>query len=349
MQSIIEQKARSDGQQLSPALSVVMPVRNALPFLDESIESILNQTFTDFEFIILDDASTDGSTARLREWARRDERIRLYEAREKLDLSIISNFVVRKARAPLIARMDADDISHADRLMKQWEVIRSRPDVALVGTLFEGIDVKGRCVRQRDRWRLARRSFFPPFPHGSVMFRREIFEEVGGYRKECDAWEDQDLFLRIKKRASVVVLTDVLYYYRFHVNTVTSSRPMERIARTYCVRQRCLEELERGQDYTRLLTEVEVNGQHSEALAYALYLRGSMRLWAGHPPDVLKLLFEHKILGFGPFYLRTLVWATWGWLSPESLRLFLRSFLRARDLLASVHVKTGGIHEWRLE
>jgi glycosyltransferase involved in cell wall biosynthesis len=349
MQSSIELTAGTDRQKRSPSISVVMPVRDALPFLDESIESILNQTFTDFELILLDDASGDGSTARLREWAGRDERIRLYESREKCDLSTLLNFAIRGARSCIIARMDADDISHPDRLIKQWQVIQSRPDVALVGTLFEGIDFRGRRVRRRDRWRLMRKNIFPPFPHGSVMFRRKIFEEIGGYRKECDAWEDHDLFLRIRKRACVVVLTDALYYYRFHVNCITSSRSMERVTRAYRVRERCLQELLHGNDYTPLLTEMELNGHHGEALAYALYLRGSMRLWAGHPPEVLKLLIEHKILGFGTFHLRTLVWATWGWLSPSSLRFFLRSFLSTRDLLAGISVKDGGIHEWRLE
>src|SRR3954469_16623216 len=104
----------------NPRVSVVMPVHNALPYLDGAMECILGQTFTDFEFVILDDASTDGSTARLREWAKRDERIRLYGAREKLGPAVTSNFVVRKARAGIIARMDADDISHTDRLMRQW-------------------------------------------------------------------------------------------------------------------------------------------------------------------------------------------------------------------------------------
>lgn len=352
MQDIIERTSTKQGRK--PSISVVMPVRNALPFLDASIESILNQTFKDFEFIILDDVSTDGTTERLREWAGRDDRIRLYESREKLDPSISSNFVVLQARSSLVARMDADDISHADRLMRQWKVMESRPEVALVGTLFEGIDFQSRCVRRRDRWRLARKSVFPPFPHGSVMFRREIFEELGGYRVECEAWEDHDLLLRMRKHSCVVVLTDVLYYYRFHVESITSNRPMERIARTYSMRQKCLEELLCGRDYTRVLKEAGLNnhhgnGQSAEALAYALYLRGSMRLWAGHPPDVARLLFEYKIFGLGTFQLRTLIWATWGWLNPASLRFFLRSFMRTRDFLASYSLKDGGIHEWRLE
>src|SRR6267143_6361753 len=107
----------------NPSLSVVMPVHNALPFLDESIKSILEQSLSDFEFVILDDASTDGSLARLREWARRDQRINLHESKTRLGLAGSSNAVVAKARAAIVARMDADDIAHPDRLKRQWEII----------------------------------------------------------------------------------------------------------------------------------------------------------------------------------------------------------------------------------
>lgn len=333
----------------TPSISVVMPVHNALPFLDESIESILNQTFTDFELVILDDASTDGSGARLREWALKDERIRLFEVREQLGLSGSSNFVVRKARASVIARMDADDISHADRLTKQWEIISSRPGIVLVGTLFVGIDVEGRRVRQRDRWPLTRRASVPPFPHGSVMFRREIFEEVGGYREDCIGWEDHDLFLRMRKRGGAVVLTDALYHYRFRVNSSTGGASTAATAHAISQRQRCLAELRRGSDCTGLLNEELRNGHHRSALAQALYLRGSTHLWAGDSPQVLKQIIQHKSLGFGPRSLKTLVWATWCSLSPGSLRFFLRAVICARDLVASYRVKDGGIYEWRLE
>jgi glycosyltransferase involved in cell wall biosynthesis len=350
MQTVVEEKASSNPGQRSPAISVVMPVYNALPYLDESISSILNQTFTDFEFVILDDGSTDGSIRRLREWAREDARIRLYESNERLGLSGISNRVIEKARAPLIARMDADDISHTERLMKQWEVMASRPDVALVGTLFEGIDDCGRRVRGRDRWRLARKTWFAPFPHGSVMFRREIFEEVGGYHEACESWEDQDLFLRIRQRGRAVVITDALYYYRFHTGNVTSSRALEQVLQAYSLRRRCLEELRQGNDYTPLLSEREQNDYHTEAeLLDALYLQGCLRLWAGKSPQILKQLLRHKSLSLAPRPLKTLVWAAWGSVSPKSLRFCLRSIIRGRDRLAGYRVKDGGIHEWRLE
>src|SRR5215207_3518914 len=163
----------------NPAISVVMPVHNALPFLEESIKSILTQTLSDFEFVILDDASTDGSLKLLRQWSLRDTRIHLHESKTQLGLAGSSNAIVAKARAPLVARMDADDIAHPDRLLRQMNIIKDRPDVALIGTLCNGIDASGREVRPRDRWRLLRRSNLIPFPHGSAMFRREVFDQVG--------------------------------------------------------------------------------------------------------------------------------------------------------------------------
>src|ERR1044072_7752842 len=96
----------SDG---TPTISVVMPVHNALPFLDESINSILKQTFEDFEFVILDDASTDGSYDALEQWAKRDGRIKLHQSSKQLGLAANSKPVVGFARASMIARMDADD------------------------------------------------------------------------------------------------------------------------------------------------------------------------------------------------------------------------------------------------
>lgn len=203
-----------------PVISVVMPVYNALPFLDQSINSILTQTFSNFEFVIFDDGSTDGSVERLRHWATRDSRIHLHESKTRLGLSGSSNAVVANARAPIVARMDADDVAHPDRLKRQWEIIENRPDVAVVGTLCIGIDASGREVRPRDRWRLVRRSVYIPFPHGSAMFRREVFERVGGYDDTLHG-EDQILFLKMAAHGRVLTLPDVLYSYRYHTKNAT--------------------------------------------------------------------------------------------------------------------------------
>ena len=306
----------------NPQISVVMPVHNALPFLDQSIRSILDQTLADFEFVILDDASTDGSTELLREWARRDQRIHLFESKKHLGLAGSSNAVVAKARAPIVARMDADDIAHPDRLRRQWNIIEGRPDVAVIGTLCNGIDGSGREVRPRDRWRLVRRSVYVPFPHGSAMFRRKVFDQVGGYDETSGGGEDQDLFSRMAALGCVLTLPDVLYSYRYHSSNAT---------------------LFNG---ARAITDN--HSQNGNALA-SFYMLGAMRLWAGNPPQLLQPILKTKSLKWSPKTLMILASAIWGHLSPSTLRVFLRSSIRARDLLASMRVKDGRPCEWRSE
>lgn len=304
-----------------PLLSVVMPVYNALPFLDDSINSILTQTFSDFEFVIFDDASTDGSVERLREWAARDQRIRLYESKTQLGLSGSSNAVVVQARASIVARMDADDISHPDRLRSQWQVLDSRPDVAVVGTLCIGIDAEGREVRPRDRWRLLRRSGYIPFPHGSAMFRREVFDLVGGY-DDTPGGEDQKLFSKMAAEGRVLTLPDVLYSYRYHANNATLFNGLRAVA--------------------------ENHSSNGESLA-AFYMLGAMRLWAGEPPKLLEPMLENKSIKWNVRSFMIFTSALWGHISPASLKVFLRGSIKLRDLIASTKVKDGKPYEWRLE
>lgn len=305
-----------------PRISVAMPVHNALPFLDASISSILDQTFTDFEFVILDDGSTDGSRSKIYQWAQRDSRIRVYENGTRAGLSGSSNFVISKCRASVIARMDADDVSHPERLQRQWSVMKEQADVVAVGTLCDGIDAEGRLVRPRDRWRIVRRSAYIPFPHGSVMFRREAFCAVAGYDARAEGGEDQDLFSRMRSQGRVVTLPDVLYRYRYHFDNST---------------------LHNGQR--------EVGNGHSENAQQlmALYRLGAMRLWAGVPPMILQPLLAKRSLSWNLPSAVTLISATWGSVSPTTLRLFLRSLLRTRDFVAGRLVKDGTPYEWRLE
>src|SRR6185436_6532143 len=150
--------------------------------------------------------------------ASRDSRIRLFRSDRNLGLSGSSNFVVQKARSPIVARMDADDISHVDRFRRQWEVLQTRPDVVAVGTLCEGIDAAGRVTRPRDRWRLVRRSRYVPFPHGSAMFRRDAFNRIKGYDEQLSYGEDQEAFLKLTTIGTVVTLSDALYYFRYHAD-----------------------------------------------------------------------------------------------------------------------------------
>ena len=309
---------------LSP-VSVVMPVHNGLPFLDASINSILKQTFSDFEFVILNDASTDGTEKVLREWEKRDSRIRVIESNRKLGLSGSANFAVCTSRAPIVARMDADDISDPHRLEQQFNVMQGDKKIVAVGTLCDGIDSVGRTTRPRDRWRIIRRSNYIPFPHGSAMFRRDAFDAIGGYDEELVYGEDQNFFLRMTTLGRVVTLPDVLYHFRYHTDNTTV----------------------RSSAGDGGVTHANRNGNGFDVSS--LHMLGSMRLWSGNPPGIKPQDVVRKVSHFNLQSMTTLATASLGTLSPNALRFALRSVIRARDGLACLRIKDGRPYEWRLK
>lgn len=309
----------------NPQLSVVMPARNARLFLDESIGSIINQTFTDFEFIILDDASTDGTYAKLQEWASRDPRIRLFHSDKKLGLVGSSNFLSEKVSTPIMARMDADDVSHPDRLHRQWEVLKENPDIVAVGTLCDGIDIKGRSIRPRDRWRLVRQSPYIPFPHGSAMFRSAAMQAIGGYQKEFEYGEDQDFFFKMRAQGRVVTLPKCLYSYRYHDENAT---------------------LHNGARAVRVV--IRRGSENGEDLA-AFYMLGAMRIWSGQPPGIFRDILTNKSFKLNLATVMALGLAAGGTVSPSLLRFMLRSFIQTRDLLAGFKLNDENFYEWRSE
>ena len=332
-----------------PSISVIMPVHNAAPYLDTSIGSILGQTFEDFELVVLDDGSTDGSGGLLRDWAKRDTRVRLVLSPIRLGLVGSANRVVREARAPVCARMDADDVSCPTRLEAQWEVVRSRPDASLVGTLWEGIDGAGRLVRPRDGWRLTRRSSFAPFPHGSIMFRREVFEASGGYRAACAYWEDLDLYLRMAARGRILVLPAPLYRYRFHTASTLGGEIQTGEERAAELMLRCLAVRRTGADYTPLLATSFQDLEGPGPSPGTLYLLAARRLWAGHGPRILRRLPAVRPRTPSLLWLGLLVLATAGHLAPRTMRSALAGFIRLRDAVAGAMICDGRPIEWRFD
>jgi GT2 family glycosyltransferase len=320
-------------EALLPTLSVVMPVRDAGPYLDASIKSILEQTHQDFEFVIRDDGSTDGSTERLRQWAARDARIKLFVGDRPLGPAASSNWVVAHSSGEFVARMDADDICHPDRLKRQIAILAEAPDACLVGSLWEGIDETGRNVRPRDRWRLSRPCAFSPFPHGSIMFRRQAFEQVGGYRAEANFWEDADLYLRMAMIGRLLVLPDSLYLHR-------SSNLSTRLTSNQEVVEQAVDRM-----YRRMggFAPLPADGKVLPRVFVSL---GSTRLWSGRSPAVLRRLLQRARLGWDAESATVLLWAVWGSISPSTLRACLRGLVRLRDRSAGPQFRDGCPHEW---
>jgi hypothetical protein len=241
--------------------------------------------------------------------------------------------------------MDADDVSHPERLRAEWEVLRLHPEVPLVGTLWEGIDRNGRTVRPRDRWRLLQNSGFAPFPHGSIMFRRPLFLGLGGYRPACAYWEDFDLYLRMAASGPIMVLADALYRYRFHPDSTTAGNGRDRLVAAVALMHRCVDVRWAGGDYTPLLAEAVAADASLDPRS--LFAIGWPRLWAGQGPAILGYLGRVPLRAPSPALLRMLVLALWGEVSPRSLRRSLRAVVRLRDALASVRIRDGTAVEWR--
>src|SRR4030095_13748281 len=129
-----------------------MPVSNGMPFIDESVASIVAQSFGDFELVIGDDGSDDGTSQILGDWARRDTRIRVVRRDRKWGLAASANWVISMAKAPIVAIAHADDVSHPDRLGRQIALLDANPDVAAIGALARGIDADGRWVHPPPYW-----------------------------------------------------------------------------------------------------------------------------------------------------------------------------------------------------
>jgi GT2 family glycosyltransferase len=206
----------------APTVSVVLPVYNGEPYLTEAVESILGQTFQDFELIaVYDPSSIDNSHGVLDDAARRDPRVRVVN-RTNRSLVDALNLGLSCARGEFIARMDADDVSLANRFARQVAHLRAHPDIAVVGSTITLIDAAGTVVREID-YPLASievdRFLIETgcaLAHPTVMARRDAILAVGGYRAAFEHGEDYDLWLRMAERYSLANLPDRLLRYRHH-------------------------------------------------------------------------------------------------------------------------------------
>jgi hypothetical protein len=331
---------------ICPAVSVVMPTRNALPYLDEAVRSILAQSHADFEFVILDDGSDDGSLERLRFWAAEDARIRLIEGEHSLGPVGSSNLVVESARAPIIARMDADDVSTPDRLERQLDLLARHPEAVLVGSVWEGIDRDGKLVREADCSKVGENGFAAPFAHGSVMFRRQAFRRAGGYRLETAYWEDLDLFLRIAAQGRVLVGSRPLYRHRFSETSTRLTSALPDVERAVDLMFRCRAAFERGEDYQALLDPARNTARPAKLHPYTFLSMGFITLWSGHRPRSLQRLLRHGALRADLITVKALIWASWAAVGPRSLRRVMQMLLRLRNRSAE-HRRKGEVAEWR--
>jgi glycosyltransferase involved in cell wall biosynthesis len=233
---------------MTPAVSVVIPVYNGEPYLALALDSVLAQTFTDFEIVLIDDGSTDRTMEIVHTYRRKaPSHFRTVITRQNKGIVQSLNEGIQECRGELIARMDADDIARPNRFALQVKYMSEHPECVLVGSRVMLIDPEGAPIREWiteltheeiDRTHLERGW---PVVHPTVMMRREVVNELGGYRKQYETLEDLDLFLRLAEHGKLANLPEVLLDYRQHFSSICHTRSGEQSAiRESLLRETCL-------------------------------------------------------------------------------------------------------------
>jgi len=207
-----------------------MPVYNAVRYLRGAVQSVLDQTYRDFELVAVDDGSKDASLSMLQEFAASDSRVKII-SRPNTGIVGALNDGITAARGEFVARMDSDDVCEPVRLEKQVAFLDAHPDYVLVGSQVMLIDPEGASLCPKrdteytheaiDGAHLAHRW---PLVHPSITVRKSAIEAVGGYRRKYEWLEDLDLFLRLAEMGRIASLPDILLKYRVHPDSICHTR-----------------------------------------------------------------------------------------------------------------------------
>jgi len=203
-------------------LTVVMSVYNGEKYLCDAVDSILSQSFENFEFIIINDGSTDSTNQILDRYSKVDKRIILINNLVTEGLAASLNTGISCSRANLIARMDADDISLPSRFSTQVNFLESHPEIGVLGTYFKLIDSTNHIITEEIafptdpdfiKWSFF---FYNPLVHPSIMMRKEIITSIGGYDPKVDRSQDKDLWIRLFWKTQFSNVPETLLYLRKH-------------------------------------------------------------------------------------------------------------------------------------
>lgn len=211
---------------MTPLVSVLTSCYNSAEFLPEAIESILRQTFKDFEFILIDDGSSDNTLDIIRSYAEKDNRI-VVISKKNTGMTDSLNTGIKVGRGKWIARLDADDIALPERIEKQLKNIKMYSDTVLFGTGCIEIDQFGKIIKQHC-YPMGHKSLIrrfekggSPFPHSSVIYNSEAVRAIGGYRNRLAGSADLDLWLRMSYVGQIRCINELLIKLRRHPGSMS--------------------------------------------------------------------------------------------------------------------------------
>lgn len=213
----------------TPEISVLMSVYNASKWLPQSIESILCQSFSNFEFIIIDDGSTDDSLKVIEGYSLRDKRIKVFH-KKNTGLTDSLNFGLSKSKGKYVARIDADDFSEIDRLEKQYAFMEKHKDTVLIGTCFYEIDGRDNIVKNHRLPKIHKKllknleRYGKFMPHSSLFFKKSASEKIGNYNDKFIKSQDWDLSLRLSEKGKIFCIREPLVRIRKHSDQISNSK-----------------------------------------------------------------------------------------------------------------------------
>lgn len=230
----------------SPKVTVLMSVYNGKDYLAASVQSVLEQNFTDFEFLIIDDGSSDNSMSILQ--GIQDGRLRIVKNEQNLGLIRSLNKGIDLARGEYIARHDCDDLMLKDRLAQQVAFLDARPDVVLVGTWMQLINERDEllnawCNPSADleiRWASL---FNAAISHPSAMYRSRLARVLNGYSSDAIYAEDFDLWSRMAKHGKLANVPAILERYRIHGESVSKKNEAKQLATRFAIASRSIEDV----------------------------------------------------------------------------------------------------------
>lgn len=217
-----------------PEVSVLMPVLNGQKYINECIKSILTQSFKNFEFIIINDGSTDKTEKIIKQWIKKDGRIKLINNKKSIGITKSLNKGLKIAKGKYIARQDADDVSLPERFEKQIKFLKARPEVKVLGTFAYITDKKGKILRKEAMpisCKEIKKTFSQknPFFHPSVMMEKKFIKKLGGYDEKFAVFQDYDLWHRALKKGIGENLPQFLIKRRIHSSMVSIKKRQEQL------------------------------------------------------------------------------------------------------------------------
>ena len=307
----------------SPKITVLMPAYNAGKYIREAIVSVLEQSFTDLELLIVNDGSTDNTLSVINTF--RDDRIRVINQQNSGVAAALNNGL-QHSNAPLIARFDADDICYHDRLKVQYDFITSHSYYSIVGSAVDYVDVAGNYVftfypSGKNNEELIRPDFkICPFIHSSVIYRRDVVLDIGGYNEHAYTFEDHLLWKNLLRKENACNLGQALIQVRLNPESITIDEKW-RTRRFRNIKQAALE---RG-DITsnegkelRKIGKLQGRKRIKEGAYYALL--GKKYLWNNYQPAMARENLQ-KVILLSPFHIKYYILLLLSFLPEKALSL----------------------------